>query len=40
MVSLTTGALAIDEGMTETVAIIAEGRLANVVMKIGLDVSG
>ena len=40
VVSLTTGALAIDEGMTETVAIIAEGRLANVVMKVGLDVSG
>ena len=40
VVSLTTPALTIDEGMTQTVAIIAEGRLANVVMKVGLDVSG
>ena len=40
VVSLTTGALAIDEGMTETVAIIAEGSLANAVMEVGVGVTG
>ena len=40
VVSLTTAALAIDEGMTETVAIIAEGSLANAVMEVGVGVTG
>ena len=39
-VSLSTPALTIDEGMTETVAIIAEGDLANAVMQVGLEVTG
>ena len=39
-VSLTTPALTIDEGMTETVAIIAEGDLADAVMQVGLEVTG
>ena len=39
-VTLTTAALTIDEGMTETVAIIAEGDLANAVMQVGLEVTG
>ena len=40
VVSLSTASLAIDEGMTETVAIIAEGALANAVMQVGLEVTG
>ena len=40
VVSLTTPALTIDEGMTQTVAIIAEGNLANAVMKVGVGVTG
>ena len=39
-VSLTTTALTIDEGMTETVAIIADGDLANAVMQVGVEVTG
>ena len=39
-VSLTTPALTIDEGMTETVAIIAQGDLANAVMQVGMEVTG
>ena len=39
-VSLTTPALTIDEGKTETVAIIAEGDLANAVMRVGVQVTG
>ena len=40
VVSLTTAALTIDEGMTETVAILADGRLASEVMKVGVAVTG
>ena len=40
VVSLTTPALTIDEGKTQTVAIVAEGNLANAVMKVGVDVTG
>ena len=39
-VSLSTPALTIDEGMTQTVAIIAEGDLANAVMQVGMEVTG
>ena len=39
-VSLSTPALTIDEGMTQTVAIIAQGDLANAVMQVGLQVTG
>ena len=39
-VSLTTSALTIDEGTTETVAIIAEGTLANAVMRVRVQVTG
>ena len=39
-VSLTTAALTIDEGMTQTVAIIAQGDLANAVMRVGVQVTG
>ena len=39
-VSLTTPALTIDEGMTQTVAIIAQGDLANAVMQVGMEVTG
>ena len=39
-VSLSTAALTIDEGMTQTVAIIAQGDLANAVMQVGLQVTG
>ena len=39
-VSLTSSAIAIDEGKTETVAIIAEGNLANAVMQVGVRVTG
>lgn len=39
-VSLTTAALSIDEGTTETVAILAEGALANAVMQVGLEITG
>ena len=40
VVSLTTPALTIDEGRTQTVAIIAEGNLANAVMKVGVGITG
>ena len=39
-VSLSTPALTIDEGMTQTVAIIAEGALADAVMRVGVQVTG
>ena len=39
-VSLSTPALTIDEGMTQTVAIIAQGALANAVMRVGVQVTG
>ena len=39
-VSLSTPALTIDEGMTETVAIIAAGDLADAVMRVGVRVTG
>ena len=39
-VSLSTPALTIDEGMTQTVAIIAQGDLANAVMRVGVQVTG
>ena len=39
-VSLSTASLTIDEGMTETVAIIAQGSLANAVMRVGVQVTG
>ena len=39
-VSFGTPALTIDEGMTQTVAILAEGRLASEVMKVGVGVTG
>ena len=39
-VSLSTLALTIDEGKTETVAIIAQGDLANAVMRVGVQVTG
>ncbi len=39
-VSLSTAALTIDEGMTETVAIIAQGALADAVMQVGVRVTG
>ena len=39
-VSLSTAALTIDEGMTQTVAIIAQGDLANAVMRVGVRVTG
>ena len=39
-VSFGTPALTIDEGMTQTVAILAEGRLASEVMKVGVEVTG
>ena len=38
-VSLTTSAITIDEGLTETVAIIAEGALADAVMQVGVQVT-
>ena len=40
VVSLSTAALTIDEGMTQTVAIIAQGDLANAVMPVGVEVTG
>ena len=39
-VSLSTAALTINEGMTQTVAIIAQGALANAVMQVGVQVTG
>ena len=39
-VSLSTAALTIDEGMTQTVAIIAQGSLANAVMRVRVQVTG
>ena len=39
-VSLGTPALTIDEGRTQTVAILADGTLANEVMKVGVRVTG
>ena len=39
-VSLTTAALTIDEGMTETVAILVDGELAGAVTSVGLAVDG
>ena len=39
-VSLTTAALTIDEGMTETVAILTDGELASAVTSVGLAVDG
>ena len=39
-VSFGTPALTIDEGMTQTAAILAEGRLASEVMKVGVRVTG
>ena len=39
-VSLSTPALTIDEGKTETVAIIAQGDLANAVMRVRVQVTG
>ena len=39
-VSLSTSSLSIDEGMTQTVAIIAEGALANAVMRVRVQVTG
>ena len=38
--SLTTAALTIREGVSETVAIIADGALANAVMQVGLEITG
>ena len=40
VVSLSTASLAIDEGMTQTVAIIAQGDLANTVMRVRVQVTG
>ena len=40
VVSLTTPALTIDEGRIQTVAIIADGILANAVMRVGVRVTG
>ena len=39
-VSLSTAALTINEGMTQTVAIIAQGALADAVMQVGVEVTG
>ena len=39
-VSLSTSSLSIEEGMTETVAIIAQGALANAVMRVRVQVTG
>ena len=39
-VSLTTAAFTIDEGVSETVAIIAAGALADAVMQVGLEITG
>ena len=39
-VSLSSPALTIDEGKTQTVAIIAQGDLANAVMRVGVEVTG
>ena len=39
-VSLSTASLTIDEGMTQTVAIIAQGDLANAVMRVRVQVTG
>ena len=39
-VSLSTPALTIDEGKTETIAIIAQGDLANAVMRVRVQVTG
>ena len=39
-VSLAPSALTLDEGTTETVAIIAEGMLADAVMQVGLEITG
>ena len=39
-VSVGTPALTIDEGMTQTVAVLAEGRFANQVMKVRVGVTG
>ena len=40
VVSLATPAIAIDEGQTQTAAILTDGELANVVMKVGVVVNG
>ena len=39
-VSLSTSSLSIDEGMSQTVAIIAQGDLANAVMRVRVQVTG
>ena len=39
-VSLSTASLTIDEGMTQTAAIIAQGDLANAVMRVRVQVTG
>ena len=39
-VSLSTAALTINEGMTQTVAIVAEGALADAVTRVGVRVTG
>ena len=39
-VSLTTSAFTIGEGMSETVAILADGALADAVMQVGLEIIG
>ena len=39
-VSLSTAALTIDEGMTQTIAIIAQGDLATAVMRVRVQVTG
>ena len=40
VVSLPTPAIAIDEGKTQTAAILTDGELANMVMKVGVVVTG
>ena len=40
VVFLPTPAIAIDEGMTQTAAILTEGELANLVMQVGIAVAG
>lgn len=40
VVSMGTRALSMDEGMSKTVAILTDGELANLVMRIGLAVAG
>ena len=39
-VSLSTASLSMDEGTTETVAILAEGALADAVMQVGVEITG